>query len=239
MTENTQEQLHERLDKVKERVKHASSAAGRDPEEIEVVVVTKNKSAAVIKQLVELGIGSIGESYLKEALFKQSLLKDYDIEWHMIGVLQKSKVKDTIGKFKQIHSVDSISLAGEIQKRALKQNLSVPVYLEMNLSNEDSKHGWKYSTEEDQEQFLAEFKNIQRYDALNVIGLMTMAPYSVDPENSRSYFRKLRQIRDTLITQFDNIEELGLSMGMSGDFEVAIEEGATILRIGSAIVGER
>jgi pyridoxal phosphate enzyme (YggS family) len=239
MPEKSQAQLRRRLKIVQETVKQTALAAGRDPDEIEIVVVTKNKSAVVIKHLVELGINSIGESYIKEALFKQSLLKDYDIDWHMIGVLQKSKLKDTIGKFKQIHSLHSISLADEIQKRASKQNISVPVYLELNLSGEASKHGWKYSTDEEKGQFLSDFKKIRGYDSLDIIGLMTMAPYSTEPEDSRSYFQNLRKVRDGLITQFDDVKVLGLSMGMSGDYEVAIQEGATILRIGSAIVGER
>lgn len=239
MTENDRYTLKERLEHVKERIRTTALAADRNPSDIELIVVTKNKSAVVIKNLVELGVNNIGESYLKEALFKKELLQDYDINWHMIGVVQTGKIKHVTEGFSQIHSVDRLELAKEIQTRSVNMNRSMPIYLELNLSEESTKHGWQINSEVEKEQFLKETEQILKLDFLEVMGLMTMAPYSSDPEDSRKYFIQLRTIKDQLIEIHDGIDQLGLSMGMSSDYEVAIEEGATALRIGTAIVGDR
>jgi len=176
---------------------------------------------------------------LNEALFKQEILKDFEIDWHMVGSIQQSKAKKIVYNFNTIHSVDRLSLTQELQKKAQQVSKKVFIYLELNVSGESTKHGWAVRNEDDCSVLIQEFEKIVEMPALSVKGLMTMAPYSLNPENSRSCFRKLKEIRDTLSDRFPQENVLGLSMGMSGDFEVAIQEGATILRVGSAIVGER
>jgi pyridoxal phosphate enzyme (YggS family) len=239
MVENEKDLLRTRLEIVKERIKSAADSVNRNPSSIELVVVTKGKSASIIKDLYDLGIRSIGESYLKEALFKIDLLRDYEINWHMIGTIQRGKTKSIADHFSQIQSVDRYELAAAIADRAAQIKKVIPVYLEVNLSGERTKHGWDISSEVGLELFLSEVNKILEIRSIELRGLMMMAPYSSNPEDSRKYFRKLKDIRDRMREKFSSIGYLGLSMGMSGDFEVAIQEGATMLRIGSAIVGAR
>jgi len=239
MFDKEKEKLQKQLEDVQERIKAAAISVGRDPSSIELVVVTKGKPALIIKTLFELGINTFGESYLKEALFKMELLKQYDINWHMIGTIQKGKVKSITDKFSQIQSIDRYELAEEISKRAALINKRMPVFLEVNLSGEPTKHGWKITSDDDLELFLNDAARILDFGSIRLKGLMTMAPYSKDPEDSRKYFKELKRIKVALVNKCRNVDELGLSMGMSGDFEVAIQEGTTMLRIGSAIVGDR
>jgi pyridoxal phosphate enzyme (YggS family) len=239
MNNTNYEELQHRLEKIKERIKQSAINSGRNLNDVKLIVVTKGKSAAVIKNLVELGVSRIGESYLNEALFKQEILKDYEIDWHMIGNIQKSKAKQIIYNFNTIHSVDRLSLTKELHDKALQISKKVAIYLELNVSGESTKHGWSIRNDNDYTVFAQDFEKILDMPALFVKGLMTMAPYSINPEDSRPCFRKLKEIRDMLFERFPLENDLGLSMGMSGDFEVAIQEGATILRVGSAIVGER
>ncbi len=239
MDNYSQEKLKQQLEEIRERINQSALKSGRDPECIDLVVVTKGKSAAVIKNLVELGVTRIGESYLKEALFKQEILKDYEIDWHMIGSIQQKKAKKIIYNFNTIHSVDRLSLTIELQKIAQQVSKKLSIYLELNVSGESTKHGWAIRSENDYTVLIQDFERILGMPALSVRGLMTIAPYSSNPENSRSCFRKLKKIRDILSDRFPQVNDLGLSMGMSGDFEVAVQEGATILRVGSAIVGGR
>ncbi len=239
MNNSNHEDLHLRIEVIKERIKHSAINSGRNPNDVKLIIVTKGKSAAVIKNLVELGVSRIGESYLNEALFKQEILKDYEIDWHMIGNIQKSKAKQIIYNFNTIHSVDRLSLTKELYNKALQISKKVAIYLELNVSGESTKHGWSIRNDNDYTVFVQDFEKILEMPALSVKGLMTMAPYSTNPEDSRTCFRKLKEIRDMLSERFPRENDLGLSMGMSGDFEVAIQEGATILRVGSAIVGER
>lgn len=239
MDNKSQEELQQQLEEIKERIKQSALKSGRDPEGIDLVVVTKGKSAAVVKNLVELGVTRIGESYLKEALFKQEILKGYEIDWHMIGSIQQKKAKKIIYNFNTIHSVDRLSLTKELQKIAQQVSKKLSIYLELNVSGESTKHGWDIRSENDYAVLIQDFERILEMPALSVRGIMTIAPYSPNPENSRPFFRKLKNIRDMLSDRFPQVNDLGLSMGMSGDFEVAVQEGATILRVGSAIVGER
>jgi len=231
--------LGQNLEIVRERIIRAAIKSGRDPDDITLVVVTKGHSAVVIKALYELGVRQIGESYLKEALFKQELLGDYEIDWHMIGSIQSGKVRQIANSFNTVHSVDRISLANNLEQRALQIPKNISVYLELNLSGEKTKSGWSIKDEADYPQLIEDVKEINRMSALTINGIMTMAPYSSNPEDSRQYFQKMRFIRDVLMDEFPQENITGLSMGMSGDFEVAIEEGATVLRIGTAIIGER
>jgi len=231
--------LKKQLELVQERINNAAVSVGRDPSTVNLTVVTKGKSAAIVKNLFELGVKTIGESYLKEALFKMDLLKDYNIDWHMIGTIQRSKVKSVLDHFTQIQSVDRFELAEEIARRADILKKTMPVYLELNLSGENTKHGWNVVSEKDLDLFFDDAGRMIEFGSIDVRGLMTMAPYTRDPEKSRPYFKQLREIKNKLEERQPNISGLGLSMGMSSDFEVAVEEGSTMLRIGSVIVGQR
>ena len=232
-------ELRNNLNIIQDRIKKASERTGRDPKEIQLVAVTKKKNALVIKELYEAGVYLIGESYVQEAAFKIDLLKDLDIEWHMIGPIQSGKEKVIAQRFAVVHSLDRLEIARKLNKEAEKYGRIVPVYLEFNTSGEASKHGWEAADRTKWPEILDDVKEILGMDALKILGLMTMAPYSSDPELSRPYFRLLRGFRDEINNTFPESNINGLSMGMSGDYEVAVEEGATILRIGSALVGLR
>lgn len=217
----------------------AAKRSGRDDTEIDLVAVTKQKSAAVVKALVDNGVHKIGESYVQEANFKMDLLPDPDIEWHMIGNIQRGKEKLIASLFQIVHSVGSKRTARELNLAAASLDKVLPIYIELNVSGESTKYGWQMKDDEKLAGLLSELEEIADYSHLNLIGLMTMAPYSTDPEMSRPFFRRMRAVRDFLKKSLPGSQITELSMGMSGDFEVAIEEGATILRIGSALVGHR
>ena len=239
MNEEQLNLIRQNIEKIKENIFHTAQQAGRNPELIELVAVTKGKTAEVVKAVAEFGVSRIGESFLKEALFKIELLADYPIQWHMIGPIQSGKGRNIAANFDVVHSVDKLTSAEGIHKFALGYERKIPVYLELNVSGEETKHGWDARNQDSWNLILPDIERILDLSALHVKGLMTMAPYSLNPEDARPYFKRLRQARDYLSERFPagNIE--GLSMGMSGDYEVAIEEGATILRIGSALVGYR
>jgi len=234
-TENLQKNIEIVLDKIQK----TAASAGRDPEEISLIAVTKQKSAAVVKKLADFGIKRIGESYLKEALFKIDLLKDFGIEWHMIGSIQKGKEKDIAAKFSEVHSVEKLKTALNLNKYARFNQRVLPVYLEFNISGEETKHGWNAWAENQWPGLLSEIEEIIDLSNIKVKGLMTMAPYFSDPQAARPYFKRLRELREYLSRHIQESDLSELSMGMSGDFEVAIQEGATVLRIGSALVGPR
>jgi pyridoxal phosphate enzyme (YggS family) len=239
MDNNLQLEISNNLEKIMKRIETAALRAGRNPDQIELVAVTKKKNALIIKTLYENGVTKIGESYMQEAIFKIDLLKEFPIEWHLIGPIQSGKVKKAAISFSAIHSVDRIDIARELNAAADKYGRIVPVYLEFNLSGEATKHGWNGSDRSQWPMLIDVVEEINDLNSLKIEGLMTMAPYAIDPEKARPYFKKLRELRDFFQKDIPNSGIYGLSMGMSGDFEVAIEEGATILRIGSALVGTR
>ncbi|MFB3148786.1 MAG: YggS family pyridoxal phosphate-dependent enzyme [Thermodesulfobacteriota bacterium] len=226
--------LESNLNSVRERIENAAAKAGRDSSEIKLVAVTKKVEPERVIKSMNLGINTFGENYAQEFRDKFKVLEkevDQEIKWHFIGQLQKNKVKYVMGKVELIHSLDSLSVAEEINKRAENMGITVPVLIEVNTGGEESKGGINPSK---LEEFLKELRCLSSID---VQGLMTMPPYFDDPETARPYFYRLRELRDSLLASFPKLNEL--SMGMSGDFEVAIEEGATIIRVGSAIFGER
>ena len=231
--------IKENIDKVKARIQQAAKRSGRDDREISVIAVTKQKPASVIKELAENGVRKIGESYLQEAVFKIDLLEKFEIEWHMIGNIQQGKEKHVASRFQVVHSVGAKKTARELNKYAAVNDIRLPVYLELNVSGESTKHGWRVNNNEELKKLLPEFGEILDYSSLTVLGLMTMAPYSINPEDARPYFKRMREIRDYLTSTVTCSSIADLSMGMSGDFEVAIEEGATVVRVGSALVGPR
>ena len=207
------------------RIARACERSHRLPEEITLVAVTKSFEAAVIREAFDCGIRNFGENRVQEAEGKVGQLSDLksDVTWHMLGHLQSNKAKKAVEIFDIIHSVDSVKLADILSRRAQK---SLPVLLEVNVAGETTKGGLSV------DEVAAAVEEIRKLPDLKVTGLMTIAPFVAEPEEVRPVFQKLRELRDSL-----GLEHL--SMGMTDDFEVAIEEGATMLRIGRAIFGER
>ena len=201
---------------------------------VTLIAVSKTKPVEDIKEAYDAGIRDFGENKVQELSKKYELLPK-DIRWHMIGHLQRNKVKDVVGKAALIHSVDSLRLAEEISKESAKKNLVTDILIEVNIAMEESKFGFS-----DYETLLTFLQNIAILPNICVKGLMTVAPYTENPEENRCYFSKLRQLAvDITKKNIDNISMDILSMGMTGDYEVAIEEGATYVRVGTGIFGER
>ena len=201
---------------------------------VTLIAVSKTKPVEDIKEAYDAGIRDFGENKVQELSKKYELLPK-DIRWHMIGHLQRNKVKDVVGKAALIHSVDSLRLAEEISKESEKKNLVTDILIEVNIAMEESKFGFS-----DYETLLTFLQNIASLPNICVKGLMTVAPYTENPEENRCYFSKLRQLAvDIMQENIDNISMDILSMGMTGDYEVAIEEGATYVRVGTGIFGER
>jgi PLP dependent protein len=227
--------LSDNIADISRKILKAAARVGRRPEDIRLVAVSKTVGADSIRQALEAGQRIFGENRAQEALEKISELRSEDAnrkpEWHFIGHLQRNKAKFATGAFDLIHSVDSIALADELQRQAEKNNIVQRILVEIKLSEEDSKHG---ADEEGLEPMLEHITNLKN---LKLEGLMTIPPFFADPEMARPYFRRLRDLRDDLQNKGFRLPEL--SMGMSNDFEVAIEEGATLVRVGTAIFGER
>ncbi|PKN18998.1 MAG: YggS family pyridoxal phosphate-dependent enzyme [Deltaproteobacteria bacterium HGW-Deltaproteobacteria-6] len=218
---------------IRERIAAAATRAGRDPGGIQLMAVSKTVPPERIRDAMDAGITLFGENYVQEAREKIPAI-GHTVSWHMIGHLQTNKVKYVINLFDWIHSVDRLELARELDKRAGRNNRKLNALMEVNVSGEESKSGVEASLALDLVRQISVLPN------LNVRGLMTMPPYSDDPETSRPYFQALRRLRDEINSAaVPNIRMDELSMGMTDDFEVAIEEGATIIRVGRAIFGER
>jgi pyridoxal phosphate enzyme (YggS family) len=217
------------------RMSHAAMRAGRSPERIKLIAATKTVGIETIKEAIDIGLRFFGENRVQEARDKISNLKveisNSNIEWHLIGYLQKNKAKYAVQLFDLIHTVDSTELAEELNKQAGKINKIQKVLVQVKLSDEETKHGIS------EKELMPLLERIGILKNLKLEGLMTMPPYFEDPEKTRPYFKRLREIRDRAEEAGFKLPEL--SMGMSGDFEVAIEEGTTMVRIGTAIFGER
>lgn len=220
------------IEKVREKIKKSAEKSGRNPDEIVLVAVSKNKPIEAIKIAYEAGLRIFGENRAQEAREKVEKLKDLDISWHFIGRLQKNKVKYVVSFSELIHSVDSVELLLEIDKRAKKISKLQDILLEVNISGEETKAGFNPDRVDEIVEKALELENI------NLKGFMTMAPLVENPEEVRWVFKNLRELRDKVAQKY-NLKNLELSMGMSNDFEVAIEEGATMVRIGTAIFGRR
>lgn len=226
--------LKSNINKVKDRIRVAASKAGRDPDEIRLIAVSKRVQAGRVIEALNSGIDTFGENYAQEFRDKRKIVEESagsGVHWHFIGSLQKNKVKYLIGSVELIHSLDSVSVAEEIDKKAKSLGIKAAVLIEVHTGGEDTKGGVETKA---LESFLEEVSSL---DSLEVKGLMTMPPYFNDPEQARPYFRELRELRDRLKDEHPGLVEL--SMGMSADFEVAIEEGATIVRVGTSIFGPR
>jgi PLP dependent protein len=226
-------QISSNINAIKQRIAAAAKRAGRDPLSIKLMAVTKTVPPERILKALEAGLTMLGENYVQEAKDKIAAIGDH-AQWHMIGHLQTNKAKYAVKLFDCVHSVDRLELAQELDKRAGQINRKLNVLIEVNVSGEESKSGIEKT------QVLELVRQVAPFPNLAVRGLMTMAPYSDNPENSRPYFKALRDLRD-VINRVDiaSISMEELSMGMTDDFEVAIEEGATIIRVGRAIFGKR
>ena len=217
---------------VKRRIEAACKRVNRSPEEVILLAASKTRTPSEIVEAFEAGIRVFGENRVQEAMEKIVKLKDLPVEWHMIGHLQKNKAKHAVKLFDLIHSVDSESLALELDKRARSLGKVQRVLIEVKLSPEETKYG---CLPEDVKPLVDQ---ILKLDGLRLEGFMTIPPYSENPEDSRVYFSMLREIK-TEIEELFSLKLPHLSMGMTNDFEIAIEEGATIVRIGTAIFGKR
>ena len=230
--------LEANLRSVQERIAAAAARAGRDPAEITLVAVTKTQSPTLIRAALHLGLRHFGENRVEEAETKVPELPE-DIVWHMIGHIQSRKAKRVVPLFGMVHSVDSLKLARRLDRASASLPYPLPVLLECNVSGEEAKYGFKaHKWEQDDAQrrsLLSDVGKILALSNLQVQGLMTTAPIVLDPEQARPVFIRLRQLRDELASVFDQADWHQLSMGMTDDFEVAIEEGATLVRVGRAI----
>ena len=225
--------ISENLKYVEKKIEENCKLIGQDPNKITLIAVSKTKPVNLLMEAYHYGCRQFGENKVQELLDKYEQMPK-DIKWHMIGHLQRNKVKYIVDKVALIHSVDSFKLAEEISKEAVKKNLVVPILIEVNIANEDSKFGIK------REDTLSLIKQVANLPGITIKGLMTIAPYVENPEENKQHFVNLRQLSvDIRDENIDNVSVDVLSMGMSGDYLVAIEEGATMVRVGTGIFGER
>lgn len=225
------ETLINNYDQVKANIVEACRKSGRRPEDVQLIAVTKYVGLETTRAVLDIGIEHIGENRVQEAVPKHEQLGERGT-WHFIGHLQSNKVKNVLGRFTYIHSLDRYSLAKEINKRAKQRDMAVKCLLQVNVAGEESKSGLAPGE-------LMEFaREVVEMPHLRIVGLMTMAPFVDNPEEVRPVFRELRSLRDRLYAlELPLVGELELSMGMSNDYTVAVEEGATMVRLGSVLVG--
>lgn len=226
--------LTDRLESVLKRIRTAATGCGRDPESVHLVAVSKTIPSDIVAQAVEAGVDTLGENYVQEARQKIETLSDLPVSWHYIGHLQSNKAKYAVKLFDLIHSVDSFKLARELNKQAAKIDKIQQILIQVNIAEEKSKSG---VSEQDTIDLI---EDVRQLTNLSIRGLMTMPPYFNAPEKVRPFFAALRNLRDRINDlALENVSMAELSMGMTGDFEAAIEEGATLVRVGTAIFGER
>lgn len=235
--------INSNLARLKERIAAAATRAGREPEEITLVAITKTFPPQAIEEAFAAGLREFGENRVQEAEPKIKWLRERDVllKWHMVGHLQRNKAKKAIHLFDIIHSVDSVRLAAEMSRRCEIARITMPVLLEINVSGEASKYGFpvEESKGQEEEQFLHAVEEMTALPNLDLQGLMTMAPFGAPEGVLRSCFSRLRSLLSKVKEKFPENAWRHLSMGMTDDFEIAVEEGATIIRVGRAIFGER
>jgi PLP dependent protein len=232
--------IRENYQSTLDQIASAARKSGRDPNEVRLVVVTKSQPMEVVQAAIKAGVGILGENYPEEAVTKiQSLAGQSGVEWHMIGHVQSRKARLVADHFALLHSLDSLKLAQRLNRFAAEQARVLPVLLEFNVGGEESKGGWDASEESQWEMLLPDVSSILELTNLRVEGLMTMPPLETNPEDSRRFFQRMRQLRDRLTAQFPQADWRELSMGTSANYPVAVEEGATLVRVGTAIVGAR
>lgn len=225
--------IKENLEEVEKNIREACKRCGRNREDVTLIAVSKTKPVAMLEEAMEEGILQFGENKVQELTDKYDKLPK-TIKWHMIGHLQRNKVKYIVDKVNLIHSVDSIRLAEEINEQAKKKQLTVSILIEVNIAKEDTKYGVM------DEDIIPLIEYISKLEYVKIAGLMTIAPFVEEPELNRVHFKNLRKLSvDIKRKSIDNVSMDVLSMGMTGDYEVAIEEGATMVRVGTGIFGKR
>ena len=224
----------EKINKIRSCINREAIACGRDPETIRLVAVSKTRSAEMVSKAIKAGITTFGENYIQEAADKIKMLSYPNLSWHFIGHLQTNKAKHAVRLFDLIHTVDSLKLARELNKHAGKINKIQNILIQVNTGNEPSKSGIH------PEKTLELIKHLSQLEYLSVKGLMTIPPFSDNAENTRPFFSLLRNLKELIIQEnIPNVMLNDLSMGMTSDYKVAIQEGATFIRLGTAIFGER
>jgi PLP dependent protein len=244
--------LADNIERVQKRIAHACARVGRDPSEVTLVAVSKTFPAEIVAEAYRLGLRHFGENRIEEAREKipnikyqiSNLKSDLrlptsDLHWHLVGHLQSRKAQEAVALFDMIHSVDSVKLAEKLSRLCSEAGRVMPILLECNISGEESKYGFPVTTAVDRARWLADMEAILRLPGVRVEGLMTVAPIVPNAQDTRPVFRALRKLRDELVGRFPQTDWQHISMGMTDDFEIAIEEGATLVRIGRAIFGER
>lgn len=225
--------MNEKYLQIKDKVENALNASNRKIDDCTLIAVSKTKPVEMLKEVYDAGCRDFGENKVQELIDKYAKMPE-DVKWHMIGHLQTNKVKYIVDKVYMIHSVDSVKLARQISKEAEKKQVNVPILLEVNLADEESKFGFQDS------EIMGAVEEIAQLPGIQLKGLMTVPPFVEDGEDNRIYFAKLKQLSvDIMNKNMDNVCMDILSMGMTSDYEVAVTEGATYVRVGSAIFGDR
>jgi pyridoxal phosphate enzyme (YggS family) len=232
--------IRERYLQTLDNIASAAHSVGRQPESVKLVVVTKSQSVEVTRAAIEAGAHVLGENYPEEGVMKLQSLREFSaVEWHMIGHVQSRKAQLVAENFNLLHSLDSLKLAKRLDRFCGETGRTLSVLLEFNVGGEDSKSGWLAGNETLWPALLDEVAAVIALPSLQVRGLMTMPPLGETAEFSRSFFQKLKRLQEYLALQFSQASFTELSMGTSGDYEVAVQEGATLVRVGTAIVGAR
>jgi hypothetical protein len=234
------ESIRERYLSTLKKIEGAAKHVGRDPESVKLVVVTKTQSIEIVRAAIDAGVHILGENYPEEGVTKLKSLHGVSaVEWHMIGHVQSRKAQMVAENFNLLHSLDSLKLAQRLDRFCGAAGRCLPVLLEFNLGGEESKSGWLASDEIPGSALMDDLSAIIALPNLQVRGLMVMPPLGIAAELSRPYFQKLKRLQEYLTSQFPKVDFSELSMGTSSDFEVAVQEGATLVRVGTAIVGAR
>lgn len=232
--------IHSRYEQVRKKIYSAAHKVGRNPESVRLVVVTKTHSLETVRAALEAGVRDLGENYAEEAVEKiRAVGSINDLTWHMIGHVQSRKADLVAQNFNFVHSLDSLKLATRLDRFAGDAKRKIPVLLECNVGGEASKFGFPVFASEQWELLISDARQIAELPNLEIRGLMTMPPFDLDAEKARPYFCKLREFRDHIAGKIPNRTWNELSMGTSSDFAVAVEEGATLVRVGTAILGSR
>ena len=239
MNESKISTIKERFRRVGDQIEEATLRSGRAPGSVQLVTVTKSQSVEVIRSAISAGATRLGENYVEEAVAKIDVIKEPAIQWHMIGHIQSRKTELVAQYFDMVHSLDSTKLARRLENTCVKVGRIMPALLEVNVSGEESKFGFSAWDERLWPELEPEFGPILAMPHLSILGLMTMPPFQDDPEKTRPYFQRMRRLQNFLAARFSQASWTELSMGTSTDFIPAVEEGATIVRVGRSILGLR
>lgn len=231
--------IKQNYERVLEKIDVAAQSVGREGSSIKLVVVTKGHPIEAVAEAISAGASILGENYVEEAILKIEAFPHWSGEWHMIGHIQSRKARQVCEYFDYVHSLDRLKIARRLNRFAQERGIVLPVLLECNVSGEGSKYGWPAWEVDRWSELLDDIGQILELPHLQVHGLMTMPPYPKDPELSRPYFIRLRELRSFFEGHFPSVDWTELSMGMSADYEIAIQEGATLVRIGTEIMGPR